>query len=259
MRKHIKGYLVGFLSATIFFASFNVYGAGVTQTITAVLNGVNILVAGTKAASKGDTYTLTNGEKVPYSILYKNTTYLPMRKVAELVGKEVDWDGITSTANIVDKGTATITTNSRSNPAVIGQKIVCDRDDFSNGKHKIEITLTEVIKGQAAWDIIIKENKFNRAPKDGCEYMLVRFKVKALETEKDTAVDINNYLFSAVRKDGTVYNEFISLVIPLNLSTELYKGSEYEGFTYFQTTIGDEPLIRFSKTYDTYAWFNPKK
>lgn len=259
MRKHLKSYLAGFVSAAIIFTSFNVYGAGVTQTITAVLNSVNILVAGTKVASIGDTFTLTNGEKVPYSISYKNTTYLPMRKVAELVGKEIVWDGNTSTADIVEKGTEVTTTNARSNPAVIGQKIVCERNDFLNGKHKVEITLTEVIKGQVAWDIIMKENKFNSAPKEGSEYMLVKFKVKVLETEKDAAIDINNYLFSAVRKDGTVYNEFISLVIPSSLSTQLYKGSENEGYTFFQTTIGDEPLIRFSKTYDSYAWFNPNK
>jgi len=50
----------------------------------------------------GMNYTLPNGKQVPYSILYKGTTYLPMRKVAELVGKEVTWDQDTNTAGIND-------------------------------------------------------------------------------------------------------------------------------------------------------------
>nr|WP_256455312.1 NPCBM/NEW2 domain-containing protein [Cohnella sp. GbtcB17] len=38
-----------------------------------------------------------NGTKVPASFMYKGTNYLPMRMVAEMLGKEVKWDGKNST------------------------------------------------------------------------------------------------------------------------------------------------------------------
>lgn len=37
------------------------------------------------------------------NILYNGTTYLPMRKVVELVGKDIEWNQDTMTANIVEK------------------------------------------------------------------------------------------------------------------------------------------------------------
>lgn len=53
----------------------------------------------------GDTYTLSDGTKVPYSISYNNTTYLPIRKVGELVGLPVNYDGNSNTA-ILGKSTS---------------------------------------------------------------------------------------------------------------------------------------------------------
>ena len=70
--------------------------------ISVVLNKINIAIDGSIVGKAGMNYTLANGEQVPYSILYKGTTYLPMRKVAELVGKEVKWDPATNTAGIND-------------------------------------------------------------------------------------------------------------------------------------------------------------
>jgi len=47
---------------------------------------------------------LYNGEKTDIDhFMYRNTTYVPLRKVAELFGKEVTWDQATKTVNITDK------------------------------------------------------------------------------------------------------------------------------------------------------------
>src|SRR6056297_1719153 len=56
-------------------------------------------------AAEGENYLLSSGVEVPNSILYKGTTYLPIRNVGELLGKEITWNGLTSTAGINDKVT----------------------------------------------------------------------------------------------------------------------------------------------------------
>lgn len=259
MSKKVKAYITGFITAMILFTSINVFGTSVGQTIMVMLNGINISVAGVSTTAVGESYTLANGAKVPFSISYKNTTYLPMRKIAELLGKNVDWNGKTATANIIDKGTTVSLDNSRSNPAPLGQKIIVERDDFMIGKHKLEMTVTETIRGETAWNLIKAENMFNSAPKAGYEYMLVKMKVKVLETVADAAIQIYPGLFEAVRKDGTVYGDSVSEVIPNPLSTDLYKGSEFEGYVGLMIEIGDEPTIRFYKLYATYVWFNPNR
>lgn len=49
---------------------------------------------------------LYNGEKTDLDhFVYNNTAYVPLRKAAELFGKEVTWDQATRTVNISDKKT----------------------------------------------------------------------------------------------------------------------------------------------------------
>ena len=73
----------------ITFVTGTVFSDGVKQTIDVLINNVNLEV---------------NGDKVEVdNILYKGTTYVPIRAVAEMLGKEVGWDGKTNTASINDK------------------------------------------------------------------------------------------------------------------------------------------------------------
>lgn len=101
MKKTFKGFIIGLITASFLFGS--VFAAGNAVSISAILNSVNISVNGVSAAKAGENFTLANGSQVPNSISYKGTTYLPLRKVAELVGKDVSYVGATSTATIADK------------------------------------------------------------------------------------------------------------------------------------------------------------
>ena len=86
---------------TLLMMSF-AYGETTSRYIKVILNKVNIAVEGQVVEFAGFDYTLENGNEVPYSILYEGTTYLPIRKVSQLLGKDLVWDGVTQTANIVD-------------------------------------------------------------------------------------------------------------------------------------------------------------
>lgn len=95
--KRLQGFIVGVLIAFLLMLNINVYA----DSINAFFNVVNIKVDGKQVANIGDNFSLDNGEKVPFSISYKNTTYLPMRKLSELLNLEVNWNGENKTASIL--------------------------------------------------------------------------------------------------------------------------------------------------------------
>lgn len=64
------------------------YAAGITTRIDVVLNSINLRVSG--QAVQAD------------NILYNGTTYVPLRAVAQMLGKTVGFDSATNTASIND-------------------------------------------------------------------------------------------------------------------------------------------------------------
>ena len=87
--KKFRTITIGLLISCMLMATSPVLANSIMQKIDVVLNSVKVQV---------------NGEnKNIDSILYNGTTYLPMRKVAELVDKDIEWSSDTMTANIIDK------------------------------------------------------------------------------------------------------------------------------------------------------------
>lgn len=68
-----------------------------------IFNRVNINIDGINKVDKGTYYTLSDGSAIPYSILYNGTTYLPMRKLCELLNKEIYWNGDSRTVYVTDQ------------------------------------------------------------------------------------------------------------------------------------------------------------
>ncbi|MFP4697528.1 MAG: extracellular solute-binding protein [Eubacteriales bacterium] len=99
MKRLLQGFLIGILLTTLVGTSF---ADTVLEKIEVAKNKVNIELNGNKIASANNNYTLSNGEEVPYSMIYNGTTYLPIRKVAEIVGKYAGWDGDTNTVILDD-------------------------------------------------------------------------------------------------------------------------------------------------------------
>ena len=89
MKKTIKGFVLGLIIATLLMST--VFGAGVKKTIEVAFNSINLTVNGNKVDAD--------------TILYQGTTYVPLRAVGEMLGKNVGWDGDTNTASINDKDT----------------------------------------------------------------------------------------------------------------------------------------------------------
>lgn len=88
MKKSLKGFVLGVIITTMLMST--ALGAQVKKNIEVIYNSVNLTV---------------NGKKVNAdNILYDGTTYVPLRAMAEMLGKEVGWDQKTNTASINDKG-----------------------------------------------------------------------------------------------------------------------------------------------------------
>lgn len=87
MKKTIKGIVLGSLITTILMST--AIGATIKKTIEVTYNSVNLTVNGKKIVAD--------------NILYNGTTYVPLRAVADALGKEVGWVQETKTASINDK------------------------------------------------------------------------------------------------------------------------------------------------------------
>lgn len=86
MKKTLKGYLLGFLSAAVLVSGIT-YASDTTTLYNVIANGIKIIIDG-KQLNPTD----ANGNKVE-PIIYNGTTYLPVRAVANALGKAVYWDG----------------------------------------------------------------------------------------------------------------------------------------------------------------------
>lgn len=84
----MKKYIYAFLIATLLTTTL--YATGITEKIDVAFNAISIMV---------------NGEKVQAdNIVHEGTTYVPLRAVSELLGKDVVWTSETKIAQINDPG-----------------------------------------------------------------------------------------------------------------------------------------------------------
>ncbi len=94
--KKILGYLcVGFLSAVVLISGVT-YSANATTLYNVISDGIKIVIDGQKINP-----TDANGNVVE-PIIYNGTTYLPVRAVANAIGKAVYWDGPNYTVYLGD-------------------------------------------------------------------------------------------------------------------------------------------------------------
>ena len=96
MKKEIKGFICGII-ATSLIGCVSISATGIWDNIDVLRNDINVVVNGTPVQAD--------------NFLYNDTTYLPMRIVAEALGKDVQYDETTNTATIKDKGDNNLSEN----------------------------------------------------------------------------------------------------------------------------------------------------
>ena len=90
MKKRIKGFIAGFLCCAMLTATIG-FADDIYENIQVIRGKMNINI-------KGQNVDMEN-------ILYNNTTYVPLRKLAESLGMVVTYDSATSSVGVLDKST----------------------------------------------------------------------------------------------------------------------------------------------------------
>lgn len=120
MKKELKGFVVGFAVCTIL--SSVVFAKPIEQTITAVYDSIKIYVDGVRIEPKD-----ANGNVVePFT--YNGTTYLPVRAIANAIGKDVEWD---SNTNSVYLGKKPDTADATDNSKMVNKYVTITKEGFA--------------------------------------------------------------------------------------------------------------------------------
>jgi len=123
MKKHFKGFFIGAIITSVLMTNSFTMAQSMKKMIEVVFNGVNLKVNG--QVVKAD------------NILYNGTTYVPLRAIGEMLGKDIGWDQDTNTASINDKvfkdeldTVVEEVENSRQNPAQIDETWTLHRSNW---------------------------------------------------------------------------------------------------------------------------------
>lgn len=97
----MKNFVYGFISCLLLVVLLLAIPA-VADGLGITLGGIRINIDGVDQAQWEEQFELSDGRTVPYSISYQDTTYLPLRKISELLSKTVYWNGDSHTVSITD-------------------------------------------------------------------------------------------------------------------------------------------------------------
>lgn len=126
--QRIKDMICGALIASMVLCSGTVAFAKVANmSIPVMYNNIKIMVNGEKLSTS----------KEPF--IYDGTTYLPVRAVAEAVGMDVKWDGVTQTVTL--SGGAATTTEKEEDTGLFGTS---EKKKASVKGAAVKITCTDV-------------------------------------------------------------------------------------------------------------------
>ncbi|MEH7514448.1 hypothetical protein V7146_17175 [Gottfriedia acidiceleris] len=174
----------------------------------------------------------------------KNTITQKDAEIQEL-NKKID--------ELSPKADTSLPGHSITKPVGLYTPVTLGADDYY-GKRLYDMTLTEVISGDQAWNIIKAENTFNDEPKTGFHYLLAKFKINNIQVLSKPPFQLSKYMFEAVSKDGYTYDSPF-LVIPNAFSTKVYLGGTFEGYVAFEVKDGDSPLIVINQGDEDEGWF----
>ena len=256
MRKYRKVFIISLIIA-LFLTTSPALAASVKKSIDVIFNNINITV---------------NGEVVEAdNILYEGTTYVPLKRVAEIFGKKVDYDSATKTAGINDIAAPVVEVVDNGQIKLVAL----------NGERKL-LTTEEVAKSiESVVEIISEDNFGNQALGTGVfinddGYLItnyhvieggITFSVTTNETEEgktyegndvevinfDKSVDLALLKINGISKGMYVTgvkpalgSDVVAIGNPLGLTNTISKGivsaiRPVEGQTLIQTSASVSP------------------
>jgi hypothetical protein len=107
-----------------------------------------------------------------------------------------------------------------------------------------EITVLDVVRGAAAYEMALATNQFNDAPAEGMEYVAVKVRARNLNT-RDEDVWLDGNSFMTLGSDGAMYDSPPVVDPEPALDARLYPGGEATGWIVVQAKIDDPTLLVF--------------
>lgn len=205
----------------------------------------------TAPVDKGPTGVPVTVESSATQVVSKKPTARPTAKAAVTTKRTTKTVATTKPTTAPTPGPG-----SREKPIRKGDTAVFNGMDTLFDQYRLELTVTDVKRGQEAWALAVAGNRFNKKPEAGKEYLLVTYKIKVLDSADGKAVSLNNALFKFVSQKGVKYNDFVSLAGLKPALTDLYKGGEAEGIVYGMVDEGDQPLVVFLERDNGGIWFS---
>ncbi len=216
MKKFLSGILTGtILTGTIAFAA----------TYTAEDARFKVFVEGQE---------FTNGK----AVVINGSTYLPLKAVGQALGVEVNWNDEQHQVEVGNQSPVAQNNDySRTNPAPINTVQTYTRTnkydfiDLSSitPDYSAAVRISDVIRGEKAWEKIKKDNMFNEDAKDGYEYIIAKVHFSLLTAQNDVSINVNSYNFDFYSGNNEKYDyQFVS--IEGGLSTDIFVGGTAEGY-----------------------------
>ena len=147
-----------------------------------------------------------------------------------------------------------------SNPVPVGSAIAVTSQSYYNKDKTFDITITEVIRGQRAFQRLLDVNRYNDAPDAGHEWLLFKVRVSYLPNQEGVADDFDEEIL-VVSSRGFVYDEEGVVEPEPNLGdVALWPGAVQEAWIAWQVAVDDaHPLMLFgSRDYEGGQWFSLK-
>jgi len=151
---------------------------------------------------------------------------------------------------------------SRTNPVLYQTTATVDdelyNDEGDTFPIKFDLTVLEVVRGDAAYDLLKSMNEFNEAAPDGYEWVLAKTKVKFVESEtEDLSFHIDGIMnFDMVSESGDIYSGDIYGTTEPDFSFEMYVGSEKEGYISGLVKTGEKAQLRYEEILGGNVFFN---
>ncbi len=226
MKKFISGLIIGvLLTGTVSFAASN---------LTAIKSAFS---------------TTLNGKKITQNVVTINGAYYAdLKQLAGNLGIKYSVD--TKGKKITLGEAPAANKYNMSNPAPVGTMQTV-QFEYIIDKFTANVTVKEILRGAAAWDLIKDANMFNEEAGAGYEYILAKIDFKLTNAPGDKKYDVSGYSFDLISDKGKSYDKGLVIAPEPELTGELYKGASIEGYTVFKVATSDkQPKITFGRNYD---------
>lgn len=204
---------------------------------------------GTSATTSRRTAAATKPEAGGGSPTAPATTRHTTRKATQAPPK--------TTKKTTPKTTAAPSIGTENNPIRLGQTAVIDNMDDPYDSYKLQITITDVVRGQEAEDMVLDARSYNDPAPGSMEYLLFKVKIKLVDSGDYSQYFVNKFYFDVVSQEGVTYETYTPVYgLEPALSSSLYIGEETEGYIPQLIMKGDSPRVVFTEFYGWDIWFS---